>query len=65
MSEQEKKQQRIYDLFNAETKSKNISAIIGVSLWPPSSPNLNPLDNVIYIFTNPSTQAGYDTRSIF
>ena len=32
MSEQEKKQQRIYDLLNAETKPKKNSEIIGVSL---------------------------------
>ena len=48
MSEQEKKQQRIYDLRNAETKPKNISKIIQVSLWPPSSLDLNPLDYVIW-----------------
>ena len=44
MSEQEKKRQRIYDLINAEWKPKNISEITGVSLWPPSSPDFNPLD---------------------
>ena len=44
MSEQEKKQQRIYDLLNAKTKPKRISEIIGVSLRPPWSLNLNPLD---------------------
>ena len=44
MSEQEKKQQRIYDLFNHETKPKKISEIIRVSLWLPSSPDHNPLD---------------------
>ena len=31
MSKQEKKQQRIYDLLNAENKPKEISEIIGVS----------------------------------
>ena len=36
MSQQKKKQQRIYDLVNAE--------IIEVALWPPSNPNRNPLD---------------------
>ena len=47
MSEQEKKQQRIYDLLNVETKPKNISEIIGISLWPLSSPDLNLLDYTI------------------
>ena len=42
VSEQEKKRQRIYDLFNTKTKTKKISKIIGVSLWPLSSPD--PLD---------------------
>ena len=33
----------------AKTKPKEISEIIGVSLWPPSSPNLNnPLDYTIW-----------------
>ena len=44
MSEKEKKQQRIYYFLNVQTKPKRISEIIGVSLWPPSSPDLNPLD---------------------
>ena len=44
MSEQEKKQQRIYDLLNAETKPKKISKTTGVSLWPLPIPDLNPLD---------------------
>ena len=47
MSEQEKKWQRTYDLLNAETKSKTISDLICVSLWPPLSPDLNPLYHVI------------------
>ena len=38
MSEQEKKQQRICDLLHAKTKTKKISKIIGVSLWPLSTP---------------------------
>ena len=41
MSEQEKKRQRIYDLLDAETNPKKISEIIGVSLRPPSSSDLN------------------------
>ena len=50
MSEQEKKRQRIYDLLNAKTKPhlQRISEIIGVSLWPPSNPDLNSLDYVIW-----------------
>ena len=44
MSEQEKKQQIIYDLVHAETKSKKISKIIEFSLWPPSRPDHNLLD---------------------
>ena len=32
MSEQEKKQQKIYDLLNTETKPQIISEIIGISL---------------------------------
>ena len=48
MSEQEKKWQRIYDLLNTETKPKKISEIICVSLWPPSSPDRNPLDYAIW-----------------
>ena len=44
MSEKENKRQRIYDLLNA----KKISEIIVVSLWPPSSPDLNPLDYTIW-----------------
>ena len=41
MSEQEKKEQRIQDVFNAETNPRKIFEIIGVSLWLPSSPDLN------------------------
>ena len=41
MSEQEKQRQRIYDLFNAETKPKTISEKIVVSLRLPSGPDLN------------------------
>ena len=48
MSEQEKKLQRIYDLLNAESNPKQISEIIGVSLLPPSSPDLNPLDYALW-----------------
>ena len=48
MSEQEKKRKRIYDLLNTKTKKKKISEIIGVSLWLPSNPDLNPLGYVIW-----------------
>ena len=41
MSEQEKKQQRIYALLNTKTKRKKISEIIEVSSWLPSKPYLN------------------------
>ena len=51
MSEQEKKRQRIYDLLNAETKPKNLSEISEVSLWPPSSPDHNPLIT-LYVLEN-------------
>ena len=41
MNEQERNCLRIYDLLNAETKPKKKNAeLIGVSLWPPSSPDL-------------------------
>ena len=48
MREQEKKRQRIYDLLNTETKPKKI----GVSLWPPSSPDLKPYDVLWSILEN-------------
>ena len=48
MCEQEKKQQRIYDVPNAETKTKK-AEIIGVSLWPLSSPDPKPLDYAIWV----------------
>ena len=57
MSERVKKRQRIYDLFSTETKPKNISEIIIVSLWPPSSPNLNPLDYAIWDVLENKTNA--------
>ena len=47
MSVQEKKRQRIYDLLNAETKQKKNSEMIGISLLPPSRPDLNPIDYAI------------------
>ena len=48
MSEQEKKRLRNYGSLNSETKPKNISEII--SLWPLSSPDLNPLITVYGVF---------------
>ena len=47
MNEQEKKRQKIYDPLNAKTKPKEITGIIGVSLWPQSSQDLNSLDYAI------------------
>ena len=38
----------IYDLLYAKTKPKKISEIIGVSLWRPSSPDLNSFDYTIF-----------------
>ena len=46
MSEQEKKRKRIYHLLHGKTKLKN-SELVGISLSPPSSPDLNPLDYAI------------------
>ena len=57
ISEQEKKRQRIYDLLNAESKPKRISKVIGVSLWPASSPDLTPLDYVIWEVLENKTNA--------
>ena len=48
MSEQEKKRERIYDLLNTKTKPKIIFKITGISLWPPSNLDLNPLDYTIW-----------------
>ena len=47
MSEQQKKQQRIYDFLNAETKPKNYRNNL-TFLWSPSSPDLNPFDCAIW-----------------
>ena len=44
MSEQEKKRQIVYDSLKAKTKQNKITKIIGVSWWPLSDPDLNPLD---------------------
>ena len=68
MCEQEKKQQKIYDLLDAKTKPKN-SEIIGVSLCLPSSPDLNPHDYAIsYLPTPPlgqdMTQGQFFKRSL-
>ena len=47
MSEQEKKQQWIYDLLNAETKQKKRFRNNWSFLWPPSSPDFKHLDYAI------------------
>ena len=41
MSEQERKQQRICDLLNAETEKNNFRNNWSFFLWPPSSAELN------------------------
>ena len=51
------KRQAIYDLLYAETKPKKISEIIGVYLWPLSSPDLNPPWGVLENKTNATSQA--------
>ena len=51
MCEQEKKQQRIYDL------PKKISKIIGISLWLPGSSGINPLDYAIWGILENKTNA--------
>ena len=57
MSEQKKIWQRIYDLLNTQTKPQNISEIIWVSLWPPSSPDHNPDDYTIWGILENKTNA--------
>ena len=47
MSEQVRKRQRIYDLLNARTNLKKVE-VIGVSLWPLSSPDIHPHDCAIW-----------------
>ena len=60
MREQEKKRQRIYYLLNAETNTpQKISEIIAVSLWPPSNPDLNPLDYNIWGVLENKTKATF------
>ena len=66
MSEQEKKQQRIYDLLNTKTKPKKISKIIGFSLWPPSNPDLNPLHYTKWsIFENKTNVTSHPNIGLF
>ena len=48
ISEQVKKRRRSYDLLNAKIKPMKISNIIGVSLRPPSSPDLKLLAYAIW-----------------
>ena len=57
MSEQEKKRQIIYDLLNAESKVKKVSEIICVTVWPASSPDLNPLDYDVWCVLENKTNA--------
>ena len=59
MSEQEKKQQRIYDLLNAKTKPKTNPEIIFVYLWPVSNPDLNPLAYTIWGHLENKTNATF------
>ena len=56
-SDQEKKRQRIYDLLNAETIPRNIFEIIGVYLGLPSSPDLSPVDYIIWVVLKNRTNA--------
>ena len=57
MSEQAKKQQRIYDLLNAKTKPKRISEINGGSSWPSSNPDRNPLNYTLWSVLENKTNA--------
>ena len=57
MSEQEKKPQRIYHLPNTETKPQKFQEITGVSLWPQSSLDLNPLDYALWGILKNKTNA--------
>ena len=50
-----KKNNQEYELPNAKTKPNKIFEIIGVSLWPPSSPDLNPLDYAIWVVLETKT----------
>ena len=54
MSEQEKKCQRIY-----ETRPKKMTEIIGISSCPSSSPDLNPLDYIIWDILESKANATY------
>ena len=51
-----KRNKKIEYLLNAETKPKQISEIIGVSLWPLSSPDLNPLDYAVWSVLEKNTR---------
>ena len=63
MNEQER--QRIYDLLNAKTKSRKISEITVVSLWPPSSLDLNPLDNTRWSFFRKQNKCNFPSKYWF
>ena len=70
ISEQEKKRQRIYDSLNAETKPPPKKTYLKwlISIWPPPSPDLNPLDfamwNVLENKTNVTSHPNIDTLKI-
>ena len=59
MNRKKKKKRQIYDLLTAETKPKIFSEITGVSLWPPSRPDLNPLEYAILGVLENKTDATY------
>ena len=66
MSEQDKKRQRIYDLLKAETKPKINSGITRISLWPPSSQHLNPLDHAIWgVLENKTNATSHPNIDLF
>ena len=55
--------QRIFDLFNAETKpKKEICEIIGISLWPPSSPDFKPFDYTLWGVLENKTNATFHSN---
>ena len=58
MNEQEKKWQRIYNSLRPKPSQKS-SEIIGVSLWPPLSPELNLLDYAIWDILENETNATF------
>ena len=59
MTEQEKKQQRIYYFLNVDTKPKRIFEIIEVSFWPLLRPGRNDLFYAIWGVLENRTNATY------